>query len=45
VPVVLLGAACLAAAAFPITRRIHRSLVIQADEMRAARAAAEQAGA
>ena len=45
VPVVLLMAACLAAAAFPITRRIHRSLVIQADEMRAARAAAEQAGA
>ena len=45
VPVVLLGAACLAAAAFPITRRIHRSLVDQADEMRAARAAAEQAAA
>jgi len=45
VPVVLLIAACLAAAAFPITRQIHRSLVIQADEMRAARAAAEQAGA
>ncbi len=45
VPVVLLIAACLAAAAFPITRRIHRSLVTRADEMRAARAAAGQAGA
>lgn len=43
VPVMLLIAACLAAAAFPITRQIHRSLVIRADEMRAARAAAEQA--
>lgn len=42
VPVVLLVGASLCAAAFPITRRVHQSLVAQADRARVARAAAQQ---
>jgi GPH family glycoside/pentoside/hexuronide:cation symporter len=45
VPVILLGFAILCAAAFPITRRVHRDLVAQAEQARARRAPAKQPAA
>jgi GPH family glycoside/pentoside/hexuronide:cation symporter len=42
VPLALLALAILCAAAFPITRRVHRDLVAQAERVRARRALAEQ---
>ena len=42
VPVVLLIGASIVAAAFPITRRVHHTMVAQADRARAARAAAQR---
>jgi Na+/melibiose symporter-like transporter len=42
VPVALLIGASIVAAAFPITRRVHHTMVAQADRARAARAAAQR---